>query len=144
MAHDDELSVRPNIPRVPMHPSITEAQISDLVDHFYDDIWSDPRLGPIFAARISDRAAHLAKMKRFWSAVLLKTGAYRGRPIPAHMPMAEQVEDPDFDRWLGLFAMACERTFEREAVPVVLEIATRIARTIWSAMHLNAPRPVPF
>jgi hemoglobin len=136
--------IRPDVPREPMHPSITEAQIDQLVERFYRDAWDHERLGPLFAARVADRPAHLAKMKRFWSSVLLKTGAYRGRPIPAHMPMKDVVDDPDFTAWLGLFERACRQTFEPDAVPVVTEIATRIARTIWSAMTLHAPRPVPF
>lgn len=141
---DDALRVRAYVAREPVHPSITPSQIDQLVERFYADVWADQRLGPMFAARIDDRPGHLSKMKRFWSSVLLKTGAYHGRPIPAHMPLAAAVKDPDFVQWLALFERACLRAFAPEAVPIVMEITTRIAQTIWSAMTLKTPRPFPF
>ena len=130
---DEFLRVRADIVRTPLHPSITEAQISDLVDTFYDAVWADDRLGPIFAGRIADRPAHLAKMKRFWSSVMLKTGSYSGRPMPVHMKLSE-VQENDFVVWLSLFRKAARSSFETAAVPLVIETAERIARSFWLAM----------
>lgn len=129
----EDLRVRADIVRHPVHVSITEAQISNLVETFYDDIWADPRLGPIFSARIAERPAHLAKMKRFWSSVLLKTGVYTGRPMPAHVKLSE-VQEADFAIWLGLFRRAADQAFEPDAAPLVIETAERIARSFWLAM----------
>jgi hemoglobin len=131
--HRDELAVRP-AGRAPVHPSITERQISDLVDHFYDRVWADPRLGPIFSARLQDtRDAHLAKMKTFWSSVLLRTATYDGRPVPAHAKLKEVVSS-DFEVWLGLFRPVAREVFSEEASAIVIEAAERIATSLWLAM----------
>ncbi len=129
----EDLRVRSDIVRHPVHPSITEAQIAHLVDTFYDAVWADPRLGPIFAGRIPDRPAHLTKMKTFWSSVLLKTGRYHGRPMPAHMKL-DEVAESDFAIWLGHFRKAAAEAFEPEAAARVIETAERIARSFWLAM----------
>lgn len=129
----DELAARP-AGRIPVHPSITEQQISDLVDKFYDRVWEDRRLGPIFSARLEHaRDAHLAKMKTFWSSVLLRTGAYKGKPVPAHARLTEVVTT-DFEIWLGLFRPVARDIFSNEAAPLVIEAAERIATSLWLAM----------
>lgn len=128
--------------RAPAHPEITEEQIGALVDRFYERIWTDPRLGPIFAAHIADRDGHLATMKRFWSSVLLKTGTYKGRPVPAHTKLTE-VQDADFAIWLGLFREACAQTFAPDPAAVVIRSAETIARSLWLAMFPNPERLQP-
>jgi hypothetical protein len=44
---------------------------------------------------------HLAKLRDFWSSVVLMSGRYHGQPMQAHMPLA--IEPPHFDRRLSLF-----------------------------------------
>lgn len=129
-----DLKSRPARPAQPVHASITEDQISDLVDKFYEKVWADPRLGPIFAGRIGEgRDAHLAKMKRFWSSVLLRTRSYDGRPMPAHMKL-EEVASDDFRIWLGHFRPVANEVFTAQAAPIVIEAAERIAKSFWLAM----------
>lgn len=118
---------------VPLHPSITENQISYLVDRFYIDIAKDERLGPIFLSRNKGEwGEHLAKMKLFWSSVLLKTGKYKGQPVVKHNAIQE-LKTSDFERWLVLFEKTANETFSGEAVPLVMEIAKRIANSLWLA-----------
>ena len=132
----EQLTVRP-AGRHLVHSTITEAQISDLVNRFYDRVWSDPRLGPIFSGRLDNtREAHLTKMKSFWSSVLLRTGAYKGKPVPAHVSL-EEVHSTDFERWLSLFRPVAHDVFSREAAPLVIEAAERIASSLWLAMFGN-------
>lgn len=133
---------RVNLLRQPVHPSITEEQISSLVDNFYDKVWVDERLGPIFIARITDRDAHLAKMKDFWSSVLLRTGRFHGRPMPKHIALTE-VQEGDFARWLGLFRPVARDTFTPQAADLVIEAAERIAQSFWLAMFgsINSAPP---
>lgn len=72
--------------RRPDHPDIDEALIERLVNAFYARVRRDPRLGPIFEQNLSaDWPTHLGRMCRFWSSVILKTGRYKGRPVPAHL-----------------------------------------------------------
>ncbi|MEI2386393.1 group III truncated hemoglobin [Breoghania sp. JC706] len=128
-----ELDIRPAVSRTPAHPSITRAQISALVDTFYGRIQADERLGPVFAGRIADWGPHLAKMKHFWASVLLKTGEYKGKPVPTHFVMKE-VEAEDFGIWLTHFRAVAREIFEPEAAPIVINHAERIATSLWMAM----------
>jgi len=125
--------------RQPVHASITSEQISMLVERFYESVRADERLGPIFAAHISGEwDEHLQKMKAFWRSVLLKTGEYKGRPVPAHAKITG-VETIDFGRWLTLFERTARTLFEPAAVPLISATAERIATSLWLAMN-----PDPF
>lgn len=138
------LPIRPAGPRTPVHPSIDRAQISALVDTFYTRVRADARLGPIFAARINgDWEPHLDKMKGFWASVLLKTGEYKGRPVPTHFAMKEMEAD-DFRIWLDLFRQTAFEVFaEEEAARRVHTHAQRIAASLWMAMFASPFDPTP-
>lgn len=115
--------------RQPVHPSINEEQVSELVDHFYQRIAVDPRLAPIFRSRLpGDWAPHLQKMKLFWSSVLLRTGKYSGSPVQIHQSIPD-LSIEDFQRWLDLFYHSVSSVFEPEAADLVKEIAARISRS---------------
>ena len=120
--------------REPVHESITPAQIFDLVERFYARVRGDTRLGPIFEARMNGHwADHLDRMKAFWSSVLLRSGAYKGQPVPAHLRLKEVLSD-DFQHWLLLFRRTARECFEAEAAGLVIAAAERIARSLWLAM----------
>ena len=130
--------------RGPLHPSITEAQISRMVDDFYDRVFADERLGPIFMRRIgADRAHHMHVIKQFWSSVLLRTGAYAGRPVPVHLKLKE-VEPEDFRIWLAHFRITARASFASEAAVLVIVAAERIAESLWLAMFGAATFAVRF
>ncbi len=132
--HDNHTKIRPVINRQPVHLSITSDQISVLVENFYDRIRSDERLGPIFNKRLEKRwDAHLTKMKTFWESVLLRTGTYHGKPVPAHLRLKEVVSD-DYRIWLELFRQTATECFDPEAAPLVIGVAERIAQSLWLAM----------
>lgn len=72
---------------------IGEADIAQLVDAFYERVRADDLLGPIFNAQVDDWPDHLAKLRGFWSMVMLRSGSYSGRPLPPHLilsPGADQ------------------------------------------------------
>src|SRR5690349_13453830 len=84
-------------------PPVTEELIAELVDSFYGKVRQDRMLGPIFAGAIgNDWDPHLAKMRAFWSSVMLASGTYKGNPMIAHLnlPPLSRVH---FDRWLNLW-----------------------------------------
>jgi hemoglobin len=123
--------------RQPAHPSITPEQVSDLVDRFYTRIQSDVRLGPIFDARMAGAwDVHLIKMKEFWRSVLLRSGEYKGQPVPKHTHLTEVVTE-DFQNWLQLFQLTVDEIFDADARPVVVGAAKRIASSLWLAMDGN-------
>jgi hemoglobin len=107
---------------------IDETMILRLVHAFYDRIRTDPILGPIFAARISDWGPHLDRMCDFWSSVMLMTGCYHGRPMPAHATLA--IDASHFDRWLGLFEHTAREVCPRSAAEHFIEKAKTIAESL--------------
>ncbi len=86
-----------------MYHTATEDSIADVVDSFYVQIRDDQVLGPIFAGAIgTEWGPHLAKMKTFWSSVLLASRAYKGNPTIAHLQLPRLTGD-HFERWLQLW-----------------------------------------
>jgi hemoglobin len=129
-----ELTARASLDARPLHPAITQEQISRLVDDFYDRVFADARLGPIFMKHIGeDRSAHMRTMKQFWSSVLLKTRTYSGQPVPVHLKLRE-IQREDFAIWLGYFRETANGIFEPEAAAIIIASAERIAESLKLAM----------
>ena len=128
------------VPEVALdHPQVDRAFIGSLVRAFYGKVRRDERLGPIFESEIGDYwEPHLEKMTDFWSAVILKNGAYGGRPVPAHMKL-KQVVPEDFQIWLGLFRETVGERCEPDVAEVFIERAERIAQSLQLAMFFRLP-----
>lgn len=131
---ENPIDIRPAGSRQPAHASIDPEQISALVDTFYDRILKDQRLGPVFDSRLAGQwDPHLEKMKRFWRSILLKTGEYKGQPVPAHFKLKEVVSD-DYRIWLDLFRQTAFEVFrDEEAAQIVIRQAEKIAQSLWLA-----------
>jgi hemoglobin len=132
--------IRP-APEQPLeHPEVDRVFIGRLVRSFYGRVRADARLGPIFARHIAgDWEPHLEKMTDFWCSVVLKTGAYQGRPVPAHLKLKEVVEG-DFAIWLGLFGETARELCEPNVATVFIERAERIAKSLRLAMFFRLPQ----
>lgn len=123
--------------REPLHPSISENQVNNLVDVFYRKVRRDERLHPLFEHNMTAPwDAHLGKMKTFWRSVLLKTGEYKGQPVPAHQKI-RPVSDLDFQRWLDLFDQTLRECIEPAARPAVAHVARRIATSLWLSRSID-------
>jgi hemoglobin len=119
---------------------VDRAFIGRLVRAFYARVRSDERLGPIFAHHIAgDWEPHLEKMTDFWCSVILKTGTYQGRPVPAHVKLTEVVES-DFAIWLGLFRQTARELCQPEVAAVFIDRAERIAKSLSLAMFFRLPQ----
>ncbi|HMB04520.1 MAG TPA: group III truncated hemoglobin [Isosphaeraceae bacterium] len=81
---------------------VTEDRIRAVVVEFYRRVRRDVRLGPVFEAHVGAWGAHLARMTDFWSAALLRTGRYSGRPVERHREI-DGLSAGHFDRWVELF-----------------------------------------
>jgi hemoglobin len=103
---------------------ITEHMIAELVATFYGRVRQDPLLAPIFA-RVNDWDEHLAKLRAFWSSVVLMSGRYHGQPMQAHFPLS--IEPRHFDRWLALFEQTTSDVCPPAAAAIFMEKARRIA-----------------
>jgi len=81
---------------------ITEGLIRDVVVEFYRRARRDTRLGPVFEAHVREWEVHLTRMTDFWSAALLRTGRYSGKPVEVHRAVDGLAGD-HFGRWVELF-----------------------------------------
>jgi hemoglobin len=120
---------------------ISEAAIARLVDGFYAKVRTDAQLAPIFANAIPDDhwEPHLAKMRDFWSSVMLITGRYKGNPVAVHMAVSG-MEPHLFVRWLELFGEACGELFEPEIAEAFRAKAARIAESLKLALYYRPTR----
>jgi hemoglobin len=107
---------------------IDEAMIARLVHAFYGRVREDEMLAPVFAVRITDWPPHLARMCAFWSSVVLMSGTYHGRPMPAHARLP--VSGAHFDRWLALFEATAAEVCPPAAAALFVEKARMIATSL--------------
>jgi hemoglobin len=111
-------------------PSITEESLKVLVDTFYGRVRQDPLLGPVFNGAIDDWPGHLHKLQAFWSSIMLTTGRYKGRPLPAHIKHAEIISPAMFRRWLALWQETTAEILPASAATAMQEKAARIAESL--------------
>ena len=133
--------------REPVHPSITTQQISNLVDRFYDRLWDDPVLGPIFLRPCwggPDRSQHLDKMKsllglRFVAQWLLQRAAG-----PRARQTAPRCAAKTSSVWVGHFREDLPRRLRcLKLRPLVIASAERIAKSLWLAMFATPFNTAP-
>ncbi len=114
---------------------INEEYISTLVDTFYTKVRANPDLGPIFGSRIGDQwEPHLAKMKIFWGSVMLRTGAYGGKPMQVHVGIKE-AKPAHFQTWISLFEETLKETAPNsKVVELFMERAMTMSDRLLSVM----------
>jgi hemoglobin len=120
---------------------VTEDTIRRLVDRFYAKVRADDRLAPVFTNAIADDQwePHLAKMRDFWSSVMLTSGRYKGNPVVVHMAVAGMGPHL-FSRWLELFGEACGELFEPDIADAFRAKAVRIADSLKLALYYRPTR----
>jgi hemoglobin len=121
---------------------VTEAMVHDVVHAFYDSIRADATLGPIFNRVIGDNwDHHLAKMCDFWSSVLLMTGRYDGRPMPAHIRIdtgnGAGLSEAHFAHWLGLFRATVAERCPPAAAALFEDRAQKIAASLLQGVQFS-------
>jgi hemoglobin len=126
------ITARPSQPREPA-VEISPREIGLLVDRFYRDIRTHPRLGPLFEERLAGKwDVHLERMNKFWRSVLLHSGEYSGQPVVKHNGLPDLEED-DFRLWLELFESTTSTLFAPPTARPITVVARRIARSLWLA-----------
>jgi hemoglobin len=117
-----------------MYNTVDEDSIADMVDTFYGAIREDLLLGPIFAGAIGeDWGPHLAKMKAFWSTVLLASRTYKGNPMMAHLQLPRLTES-HFERWLELWRETAARLCSGAPAEMFVQKAEMIAARLLGAI----------
>lgn len=109
---------------------ITEERLSELVELFYGRVRKDDLIGPVFNRAIDDWPEHLERLQAFWSSVMLTSGRYKGRPLPAHVKHGDSIRQASFDRWLELWREATEEVLPPAAAAAMQEKAGRIAESL--------------
>ena len=120
------------------HTELSEEQIGVLLDLFYTKVRADPELGPIFARAIADDEwpAHMAVIQDFWSAVMLKSGRYRGNPLQVHKEI-EGVSPELFERWLALFDESCREMLPPDLAEAMHGRAVQIADSLKAGLFFR-------
>ncbi|HLP66928.1 MAG TPA: group III truncated hemoglobin [Rhizobium sp.] len=122
----------------PLPAVLDEAMIHSVVHGFYDRIRKDELLAPIFDGAIAqqDWPAHLDKMCAFWSATLLRTDRYDGRPLRPHLAIPE-LREAHFRRWLSLFRNTVDQLCPADVANLFLDRALRIAHSFRLAIAFH-------
>ena len=110
--------------------AITEEALGPLVERFYARVREDALLGPVFDGAVDDWPEHLERLTAFWSSVMLTSGRYKGRPLPAHLRHAEAMTPERFERWLVLWEKTTAEMFAPEAAAAFQAKARRIAESL--------------
>ncbi len=120
--------------------AITEEGLAALVEAFYARVRSDPMLGPIFDGAIADWPEHLDKLQAFWSSVMLTTGRYKGKPLPAHVRHADAITPDTFARWLSLWRQTTGELLAPAAAAAMQDKAERIAESLMLGIRFSRDR----
>ncbi len=120
---------------------VTEQAIAVLVDRFYGKVRRDPVIGPVFNNAIDDWDDHLAKLRAFWSSVMLTSGRYKGNPLAMHMK--QPIEPPFFDHWLALWRETVTELFAPEIAARFAEKAERIGESLKLGLFFRPGEAAP-
>lgn len=125
--------------------TLDEARLTTLVNQFYAKVRTDSLLGPVFNRAIADWPEHLQKLTAFWSSVMLATGRYSGRPMPAHMRHQAEMSPAMFERWLALWEETANSCLEPADAVAVIDKAHRIAASLQMGLFpLASSQPANF
>ena len=120
-----------------MRSPITEESLKTLVDTFYARVRQDDLIGPVFNRAIDDWPEHLDRLQAFWSSVMLTSGRYKGRPLPAHIKHGDAINPASFERWLGLWRETTDELLDAESAAAMQEKAERIAESLMLGIQFH-------
>lgn len=123
--------------------SICEESLRSVVETFYARAREDDLIGPIFNSAIDDWPEHLDKLHAFWSSVMLTSGRYKGRPLPAHIKHADAIDARAFKRWLALWNQTTDDLLDRTSATALQEKADRIAESLSLGIQLARDPQAP-
>lgn len=121
-------------PRLPL----SHAQITAVVDAFYEKVRRDPTLGPVFAVHVKDWPRHEDKIARFWRNAILQERVYDGNPMQKHRT-AGNVEGAHFALWLQIFDQTLTEMLPPEVARAWSDLAHRIGRSLQMGLSFQKP-----
>lgn len=118
--------------------------IAEVVNAFYARVREDDEIGPLFNAAVDDWDEHLDKLSRFWSAVMLTSGRYKGNPMMAHQRHVQSITPQMFDRWLALWGQVTAERLPPATAAALQNKAAHIAESLKLGLFFRldrAPHP---
>lgn len=112
------------------------ADIEKLVHTFYDKVRAEPTLFAVFDPIVKDNwPAHLQKMVKFWSTLLLYTYEYKDDPLTSHLPLP--LTKQHFETWMALFCETLDELFEGKIAENAKKRASSIARIMKAVKNIE-------
>lgn len=109
------------------------ADIEVVVRTFYQRVYADPLLGPVFidVAKL-DLQRHLPVMYDFWETVLFRAGRYRRNALQAHVELHAKcpLTPEHFGRWLALWTRTVDEHFRGDKAELAKTQASRVGYSI--------------
>ena len=69
--------------------------------------------------------------------MILTSGRYKGRPLPAHLKHAEAIDASAFARWLAIWKDTTDGLLDPESAAALQEKAGRIAESLALGIEFN-------
>ena len=116
---------------MPAKPDLdSKTAIAQLLQHFYDQLLTDPVLAPIFldVAGI-DLRVHLGHIQAYWEKLLLGTDNYQRHTMNIHRALhgKRALTETEFDRWLDFYTRTVDEHFAGPQAEKAKRIASHIA-----------------
>lgn len=112
------------------HAAINEEALAQLIELFYARVRADELIGPLFNDAVGNWPEHLVKLQSFWSGVMLASGRYKGRPLPAHIQHSDRISPASFGRWLALWRRTTDELLDCIPAKALQAKADRIAESL--------------
>lgn len=109
---------------------LTQVELREQVERFYEKVRADDALAPIFADHVVDWPSHLDRLTDFWSSIMLTSGRYKGNPYAAHLPFSSRLNTALFERWLLLWSETARELFAEDVASRLEDKAGRIANSL--------------
>ncbi len=95
----------------------TREDMHSAVTLFYDKLFADEFLKPIFERTVKNNLEHhLNVVADFWASMILDANVYRGNPMVKHIELNEKFKltKTEFDQWILLWKQSIDALFEGE------------------------------
>ena len=89
------------------------ADITLLVNSFYERVHTEPNLAPIFEMPQEDFQNHTIRVVNFWENWLFQTGSYTGGMMWVHLQanQTHRLTTERFEQWLALWFLTTDALF---------------------------------
>ncbi len=108
----------------------TRDDMHKIVTLFYEKLFADDFLKPIFEGTVKDTLAHhLDVVANFWASMLLDADVYRGNPMIKHIELNQKFKltKSEFDQWLFLWKQSVDELYSGTIATQTKDKAQHIA-----------------